>query len=80
MLICFVASGVERGETKTGWADTERNMILTLLLVTCIPMSKGRREVWPGNGNEDPDTCAALEVDWARCDRTKNLKTMSIIH
>lgn len=80
MLRCFVASGVERGETKTGRADTERNMILMLLLVTSIAMSKGRRKVWPDNGNEDPDICAALEVDWARCDRTKNLKTMSIVH
>ena len=81
MLRHFVAYGVERGEAKTGLADTERNTILMLLLlVTFIAMSKGRRKVWPGKGKEDPDICAALEVDWARCDRTKNLKTMSVIH
>lgn len=55
-------------------------MILMLLLVMFIAMSKGRRKVWPGKGSKDPDICAALEVDWARCDRTKNLKTMSIVH
>ena len=80
MLRCFVAPRVERREAKNGWADTGRNMILMLLLVTFIAMSKGRRKVWPGKGSKDPDICAALELDWARCDRTKNLKTMSIIH
>lgn len=78
--MCFLASGVERGEAKTGWADAQRNATLKFLLVTFIAASKGRKKVWPGKGNEDPDACGSLAVDWARYDRTKNLKTVSIIH
>lgn len=77
MLKCFVASGMERGETRAGWDDTERNEILMLLRVT---MSKDRKIVWPGKRHEDSDIHAALEVGWVRSARAKNLKQISVIH
>lgn len=78
--MCFLAPGVERGEAKIVWTDAQRNEILKFLLVIFIAASKGRRKVCPGKGNEDPDACGSLEMDWERCDITKNLKTVSIIH